>query len=178
MATYHSSPDTPETSPHLASILPHHLFLRKPCRKRHAMCTGPRVRIRQGCLSRFEPGRGLCHPLQPQIRTDTSACISTTIYLARGSPGSTNCYTSSDTPRTASFPASSVSTYPLVVSKTNSPTDLGGISGQSSTSSRLEFPGLPVPSTRRNPRAASPPTSMARHQARHCSSFTYDAHWS
>lgn len=52
--------------------------------------------------------------------------------------------------RTTSFPVSSVSTRPppMQVSKTGVATDLGGISGQSSASSRLEIPGLPVPNTR------------------------------
>lgn len=52
--------------------------------------------------------------------------------------------------RTTSFPVSSVSTRPppMQVSKTSAATDLGGISGQSSASSRLEILGLPVPNTR------------------------------
>jgi autophagy-related protein 13 len=51
--------------------------------------------------------------------------------------------------RTTSFPVSSINTRsPLQVGKAGVATDLGGISGQFSASSRLEIPALPVPNTR------------------------------
>lgn len=53
--------------------------------------------------------------------------------------------------RTTSFPTSGISIRPappIQVSKTGGATDLGGISGQSSASSRLEITSFPVPNPR------------------------------